>query len=144
MITMFYDSDCVLCTTNAYLLQEKSNDIAIIPVNQSIELLSQYGFSQIDAMTYVIVSDNQGNFYQGMNAIRLLYKTANMPMHQILYLPIIKQISDFLYPIIAKNRYKIPKWLIKVIYGRLLKNVCDTNYCQLSPQEKLQQNKALK
>lgn len=59
-------------------------------------------------MTYVVVQDNLGQMHKGVNAVRLLYKSANVSLVDLLYLPIIKEISDFVYPIIAKNRYKIP------------------------------------
>lgn len=135
MITMYYDSDCILCTTNAITMKQKSPDkIEIIPAHLSLDILSKYHISELDIMTYVVVQDELGQIHKGMNAVRLLYKTANVPFYQVLYFPIIKQMSDFIYPIIAKNRHKIPKWLIKLIYGKVAE--CDNGVCHINPKQR--------
>lgn len=133
---MYYDSDCILCTTNAITMKQKSPDkIEIIPAHLSLDILSKYHISELDIMTYVVVQDELGQIHKGMNAVRLLYKTANVPFYQVLYLPIIKQMSDLIYPIIAKNRHKIPKWLIKFIYGKVAE--CDNGVCHISPKHRI-------
>lgn len=132
MITMYYDDTCTLCTTNAITMQQKApNKIAIVPANEALALLAKHHISQMDIMTYVVVQNELGQMHKGMNAVRLLYKTANVPMADLLYLPIIKQGSDFIYPIIAKNRYKTPKWLIKLIYGKVAD--CENGVCHIDP-----------
>lgn len=136
MITMYYDSDCILCTTNAITMRQKAPDkIAIVPAFDALEILNAHGISKLDIMTYVVVQDELGQMHKGMNAVRLLYKTANVSFYQVLYLPIIKQMSDLIYPIIAKNRHKIPKWLIKIIYGKVAE--CDNGVCHISPKHRM-------
>lgn len=135
MITMYYDSDCILCTTNAITMHQKAPDkIAIFPAFDALEILNAHGISKLDIMTYVVVQDELGQIHKGMNAVRLLYKTANVPFYQVLYLPIIKQMSDLIYPIIAKNRHKIPKWLIKFIYGKVAE--CQNGVCHINPKQR--------
>lgn len=136
MITMYYDETCILCTTNAITMQNKAPDkITIIPAHSALDKLSKHNISELDIMTYVVVEDELGQMHKGMNAVRLLYKTANVPFYQVLYLPIIKQISDLIYPIIAKNRHKIPKWLIKFIYGKVAD--CQNGVCHISPKHRM-------
>lgn len=139
MITMYYDDTCMLCRSNAHAMQQKAPDkILITPAQSSLESLAKHHISQIDVATYVIVADEQGLMHKGMDAVRLLYKTANIPCHQLLYLPIIKQLGDFIYPIVAKNRHKTPKWLIKLLCGQV--NHCDDGVCHISPKERLKNN----
>lgn len=136
MITMYYDNTCILCTTNAITMKQKAPDnINIIPKDDAIELLAKYHISELDIMRYVVVQDEMGTMHKGMNAVRLLYKTANVPFYQLLYLPIIKQMSDIIYPIIAKNRHKTPKWLIRLMYGKVAD--CENGLCHINPTHKI-------
>lgn len=136
MITMYYDDTCILCTTNAMTMQNKAPDkINIIPAHSqyALDILAKHNITELDIMTYVVVQDELGQMHKGMNAVRLLYKTANVPFHSLLYFPIIKQMSDVIYPIVAKNRYRTPKWLIKLIYSKVA-NPCETGVCHIDPQ----------
>lgn len=143
MITMYYDETCVLCTTNAQVMQQKAmqaknpNQINIVPVSQAETILANAGISLVDAMTYVVVEDETGNMHKGMDAVRLLYKTAGVPFAPLLGLPIIKQISDVAYPIVARNRYYFPKWAIKLLYGKVadLDN-CENGVCHIPPESR--------
>lgn len=127
MITMYYDETCILCTTNAQTMQAKNpSQINIIPVSQAEAILAKANISMVDAMTYVVVEDKQGKMHKGMDAVRLLYTTAGVPFAPLLSLPIVKQLGDFAYPYIARNRYYFPKWAIKLIYS----NVADIDNCK--------------
>ncbi|MFW2177684.1 MULTISPECIES: thiol-disulfide oxidoreductase DCC family protein [unclassified Moraxella] len=137
-ITMYYDETCILCTTNAEVMQAKNpSQINIMPVSQAEAILAKAGISLVDAMTYVVVEDEQGNMHKGMDAVRLLYKTANVPFNFVLGLPIIKQLGDFAYPYIARNRYYFPKWAIKLMYGKLADmNTCKNGVCHIPPAKR--------
>lgn len=137
MITMYYDSSCPACTAESQLLRNKApNKICAKAVIDSLDELQQANISQLDAMTYLCVKDADGNMVMGIHAVRLLYQTANMPMAKFLNLPIIKPLSAFCYPIFAKNRYKIPNWLITLIFSKP-KSHCDNGVCQLPPKDRL-------
>lgn len=145
-ITMYYDETCVLCTTNAEVMQAKNpNQINIVPVTQAETILANAGISLVEAMTYVVVEDGcfekGGKMHKGMDAVRLLYKTANVPFNFVLGLPIIKQLGDLTYPFIARNRYYFPKWAIKLMYGKLadmpnFDNGCENGVCHIPPQNR--------
>lgn len=139
MIIMYYDETCILCTTNAQVMQAKNpNQIDIVPVSQAEAILAKANISMVDAMTYIVVEDEQGKMHKGMNAIRLLYNTAGVSYAPLLNLPIIKQLGDFAYPYIARNRYYFPKWAIKLIYGKLADMPdCKDGVCQIPPNKRV-------
>lgn len=143
MITMYYDETCTLCTTNAQTMQAKNpNQINIVPVSQAEATLVKANISMVDAMTYVVVEDgcleNGGKMHKGMDAVRLLYQTAGVPFASLLGLPIVKQISDFAYPIVARNRYHFPKWAIKLMYGKVADlDTCENGVCHIPPAERI-------
>lgn len=143
MITMYYDETCILCTTNAQVMQQKAmqaknpKQINIVPVTQAETILANAGISLVEAMTYVVVEDETGKMHKGMDAVRLLYKTAGVAYAPLLCLPIVKQISDFAYPIVARNRYYFPKWAIKLMYGKVANlNPCDNGVCHIPPSKR--------
>ncbi|MFB2539518.1 MULTISPECIES: thiol-disulfide oxidoreductase DCC family protein [unclassified Acinetobacter] len=139
-VTMFYDADCILCSAEAKaLVADNPADIEIVPVNDAVEELQQAGISYQDAMTYLCVRDEHGNWHTHMDAVRLLYRTAGWNKGKWLGLPVLKQVSDAIYPIFARNRYRFPQWFVRGYVQWMTKTavpVCDGGSCQINPQQR--------
>jgi predicted DCC family thiol-disulfide oxidoreductase YuxK len=136
-ITMYYDDACVLCSTEAHNMQLRNpKGIQLISVNEGMDKLEAAGFSRIDAMTYLCVQDAESNWHTHMDAVRLLYKTGDVAWASLLALPIVKQLGDFAYPYVARNRYRIPNWIIKLIYGKAVMQACQNGACQIAPDKR--------
>lgn len=136
-ITMYYDDTCVLCSTEAYNLQSRNPEvITLISVDEGLETLEDAGFSHTDAMTYLCVQDWYGGWHTHMDAVRLLYRTSGIKGSALLYLPIVRQLGDFAYPYVARNRYRIPNWMTKLIYGKALTQACANGVCKMPPGER--------
>ena len=136
-ITMYYDDTCILCSTEAYSMQTRNpKGIDLTPVDQGMDELQVAGFSRTDAMTYLCVKTEQGDWYTHMDAVRLLYKVGDVKGASLLYLPIIKQFGDFVYPYVARNRYRIPNWATKMVYGKALVQACDNGVCKIAPDKR--------
>ncbi len=134
-ITMFYDSHCPLCHTEAVNMQRRRpQDIRIVPVDEAVAELAAAGISRTQAMTYLCIYDaGKQRWHTHMDAVRLLYQTAGLTLlHHVLCLPLIKQAGNVLYPVFARHRYRIPKWLIRRLYGR----VCDDGMCSIPPAKR--------
>lgn len=142
MLTLYFDDTCILCTTNAEVVTAKNpQQIRAISVNQGLAELEHAGISRLQAMTYVCVKNQTNNqIMMGMQAIRLLFKTAGFKYYWVLHLPIVKQVTELSYPLLARNRYRFPKWLIRLLYGKvatLTINTCPNNQCQLPPEKRV-------
>lgn len=136
MITMFYDSTCPICAAEANHLA--GDDILIITIKDGLKILNQHGIDDLTAMTYLCVIDGNDKLHTGIHAVRLVHKTTNTKFNRVLHLPIIKQMSAWVYPLFAKYRYKIPTWLIDKMFGTLnMADNCQNGVCQLSPKERL-------
>lgn len=136
-ITMYYDDACVLCSTEAHNMQARNPQaIELMPVDKGLDTLQAAGFDRVDAMTYLCVQDSNGNWYTHMDAVRLLYKTANVSWANWLCLPVVKQLGDFVYPHVARNRYRIPNWVTKVIYGKAAVKACQNGVCKIAPDKR--------
>lgn len=137
VITMYYDDSCVLCSTEAHSMQIRNPEgIELTSVEHGIDELQAAGFSRADAMTYLCVQTDQGHWYTHMDAIRLLYKMGGVKWASVLYLPIIKQFGDFIYPTVARNRYRIPNWVTKLIYGKAVTQACANGICKIAPDKR--------
>lgn len=136
-IIMYYDDACVICSSEASNMKARNpKGITLTSVDEGIDVLNKAGFSREDAMTYLCVQDSTGNWHKGMDGIRLLYKTAGVPFAKVLYLPVIKQMSNITYPVIAKNRYRFPNWLSKLLYGKEVVDACKDGVCKLPPAKR--------
>lgn len=136
-ITMYYDDSCVLCSTEAHNMQARNpNNITLIPVDQGLETLQAAGFSRTDAMTYLCVQDWYGTWHTHMDAVRLLYRTAGVKGSALLYLPIVRKLGNVTYPFVARNRYLVPNWVTRLIYGKAVVKACDNGVCKTAPDER--------
>lgn len=136
-IVMYYDDACVMCRSEAKNMQARNpTGIQLTPVDEGIEELTAAGYNREDAMTYLCVKDSHGHWHTSMDAVRLLYKTANAPMSTFFHLPVIKQLGDFVYPFVARNRYRVPDRLIKWIYGDAVVAACKDGICKLPPAKR--------
>lgn len=130
MITMYYDDTCPVCRTEALHMAEKKPDaIRIVSINDAREELAKFGISEDEAMTYLCVRDKQGNLQKGMDAVRLLYKTAQLPFANVFEWPVVKQASDMIYPIFARHRNRVPNWMTQLVYDKVAED-CKDGMCR--------------
>ena len=130
MITMYYDDTCPVCRTEASHMAEKKPDaICIMAIDDARDELAKFGISENEAMTYLCVQDKQGNMQKGMDAVRLLYKTAQLPFATLFEWPVAKQASDMIYPIFARHRNRVPNWMTQLAYGKVAED-CKDGMCK--------------
>lgn len=136
-IIMYYDDACVICSTEAHNMKMRQPEkIHLVPVDEGVDKLAVAGFSREDAMTYMCVQDSYDNWYTHMDAVRLLYRTGGIKWSPLLFLPVVKQLGDFAYPYVARNRYRIPNWLTKLVYGKAVMQDCANGVCKIAPDKR--------
>ena len=136
-LTIFHDDSCVICRTEmARFYSIYSADMDLIALSHGADELEQHGIKLEDALTLMHVIDEQGKLHIGMNAIRLMYRRLGKPKTAwFTSLPVLRGFFDWLYPIFARHRYKMPVWLL----GIGVKDVCQDGYCQMPAQQKAAQ-----
>ncbi len=130
--TIFYDAQCPLCVREMALTLEKnrSGSLKAVPVQGSETDLAQYGISPNDAMTYIHIVRSDGTVLKGMSALRLMYaECEGRPLSRIWNLPLLRQIADWGYPLFARNRYRLPRWLLP-------RPQCEDGVCHIPPAKR--------
>ena len=136
-LTIFHDDSCVICRTEmARFYSIYSADMDLIALSHGADELEQHGIKLEDALTLMHVIDEKGKLHIGMDAIRLMYRRLGKPKTAwFTSLPVLCGFFDWLYPIFARHRYKMPVWLL----GIGVKDVCQDGYCQMPAQQKAAQ-----
>ncbi|EDZ8800494.1 DUF393 domain-containing protein [Salmonella enterica subsp. enterica serovar Derby] len=111
------------------MAEKKPDAIRIVPIDDARDELAKFGISENEAMTYLCVQDKQGNMQKGMDAVRLLYKTAQLPFATLFEWPVVKQASDMIYPIFARHRNRVPNWMTQLAYGKVAAD-CKDGMCK--------------
>lgn len=119
----FYDAECPLCVRAVNLRMQGKNADHVVPlsVQNHENLLLQHGITEQQAMRDLYAIRNDGKVLHGMAAVRLIYSDT-LAWVRWSKLPIVRQFCDWGYPLIARNRYKMPRWLLR-------KPHCDNDMC---------------
>lgn len=139
-LTIFYDDSCPVCRTEILgFYRVYPEKMHLISLSQGADELQQHHIKLEDALTLMHVIDEQGRLHIGMDAIRLMYRHLGKPKTAwFTGLPVLRGFFDWLYPIFARHRYKMPVWLLG-IGVKDVKDVCQDGYCQLPAQQKAAQ-----
>lgn len=126
---LFYDADCPICTREMALLRthNPSGNLHTLPVQGNEALLAAHGVSREDALTLIHILTPDHRIISGMPALRLAYAQCQGRFFtRVWNLPGLRQLADRLYPHIARNRYRLPRWLLP-------RPTCSNNQCRRSP-----------
>lgn len=93
---------------------DHSGSLQPVPVQGSGHLLAAHDIRREDALTYLHLLTPDGTVLTGMAALRLMYRRCGWNTAAfVLNLPIIRQLSEWGYPIFARYRNRIPRWLLR-------------------------------
>ncbi len=110
-LVVLYDGKCRFCTQSAKKLAQRFGPTRIRSENfQEDNALSRYPSVTYDAaMTAMHVVAPDGKVYVGAAAIARVVRSLRVigVIGYLYYLPIIKQLADIAYRLIAKNRYRL-------------------------------------
>ena len=139
-LTIFHDDSCVICRTEmARFYSIYSADMDLIALSHGTDELEQHGIKLEDALTLMHVIDEQGKLHIGMDAIRLMYRRLGKPKTAwFTSLPVLNGFFNWLYPIFARHRYKMPVWLLG-INVKDVNDACQDGYCQMPVAQKAEQ-----
>ncbi|MDH6167985.1 putative DCC family thiol-disulfide oxidoreductase YuxK [Variovorax boronicumulans] len=118
-LTVYYDATCPLCV--AEMAAMRARDAAD---RLSLVDCSPLGFSGGPAprealMTAMHTVDAAGRVLAGVAAIRACRAAVGLPAGgALLDLPLVGALADRAYAVLARNRYRLPRWLVARLADR--------------------------
>ena len=118
-LTVYFDATCVLCT--AEMSAMKARDAA---ARLDLVDCSPAGFNAGPAprealMAAIHAVDAAGQVFVGVPAIRACRDAVGLPSGSFLLdLPWIAPMADRAYAVLARNRYRLPRWLVALVAGK--------------------------
>jgi predicted DCC family thiol-disulfide oxidoreductase YuxK len=136
MLTAIYDGNCVICKrTKAFIVRlDRHHQVKFVDLHQRDELAEQFpNISHEQAMGMIHVIDEKGRVYAGFDAVCRLFRQfpLTFPVYMLSRTPFLgRRVGEFVYHIIARNRYGINRLLGGESYSDRAN--CDTEQCKLS------------
>ena len=150
-LTVFYDGQCPICLAEMTNLMLR-NTAGLM----RFEDVSRPGFSSFPPgadmpalMALLHVQCADGRVVKGAEALRLVYAGARLRgLAWLMSAPGLRQLADWSYPILARNRYRIPKSVARLLFETSLRraaerragaSACHSGQCELPAHRPQQQ-----
>ena len=130
--TIFYDADCPLCQREMARTRaaNRSGSLALLPVQGNEPLLKAHNISRDAALTLIHALHADGTVLRGMPALRLMYRECEgRRLHRIWNWPLLRPLADRFYPLLARHRYRLSRWLLPHA-------TCASGTCHRPPRSK--------
>ncbi len=127
-LTIYFDASCAICSAEmgALKARDKSGRLHLVDCSPA-------GFSGGPAprdalMAAIHVCDAEGRVHVGVPAIRICRAAVGLCSGgMLLDLPLVAPLADRAYALLARNRYRIPRWLAARLAGRVAPSYDDGN-----------------
>jgi predicted DCC family thiol-disulfide oxidoreductase YuxK len=130
-LTVFFDGGCPICSAEMHNLGLRNTAGLLRFVD-----IAQPGTAPIPAgptspdhgamMTLMHVQRADGAWVNGAAALRLVYAGAQLRgVARLMNAPVLRQVCDWAYPLIARHRYLIPRPLVRVLFETRLRRAAE-------------------
>lgn len=117
-LTIYFDGACPICMAETRNLMLRNVDQLL-----RFEDIAALGFSALppgttmpDLLALLHVRRADGQVVKGVPALRLVYDGARLRgLARLMGAPGLREFCDWAYPIFARNRYRIPRPLVRLI-----------------------------
>lgn len=111
-LTLYYDASCPMCNGEMQNLMLRNTDDLLRFVDASAPSFSAFppGTDRAALMALMHAQRADGQVVHGIEALRLAYQAAGLGwVARVMDAPLIRPLGDWLYPIVARNRYRVPR-----------------------------------
>lgn len=126
-LTVYFDASCAICSAEMDSLKARDTAGRLRMVDCSPATFSSGPAPREALMAAIHVSDAEGRVHVGVPAIRICRAAVGLSSGSLLLdLPLVAPLADRAYALLARNRYRIPRWLATRLAGRVAPS-CDDN-----------------
>ena len=137
-LTLYYDGSCRLCSAEIHNLKARDAAGRLALVDCSPEDFAGGPAPREALMNAIHAVDAAGQVYVGIDTFRAAYAAAGLPwVRTMLGLPLLSGMARRAYPVLVRNRYRLPGWLIGTLFERAarraqrLSTACRNGACSL-------------
>jgi predicted DCC family thiol-disulfide oxidoreductase YuxK len=118
-LVIYYDASCPLCTAEMSNLMRRNTEgllefVDASPVGFESPIT---GTSQWDLMNLIHARCADGRTVRGVAVFQLAYEGVGLGwVTALTKWPGIRSLADWAYPILVRNRYRIPRWLVRIAF----------------------------
>jgi len=126
-LTVYFDASCAICSAEMGSLKARDTAGRLRMVDCSPATFNGGPAPREALMAAIHVSDAEGRVHVGVPAIRICRTAVGLSSGSFLLdLPVVAPLADRAYALLARNRYRIPRWLATRLAGRVAPS-CDDN-----------------
>jgi predicted DCC family thiol-disulfide oxidoreductase YuxK len=130
-LTVYFDATCAICSAEMGSLKARDAAGRLHMVDCSPPAFSSGPAPRDALMAAIHVTDAEGRVFVGVPAIRHCRTAVGLSSGSRLFaLPFVAPLADRAYAVLARNRYRIPRWLAARLAGRVAPS-CDDGHCRL-------------
>ncbi|RLJ39016.1 thiol-disulfide oxidoreductase DCC family protein [Acidovorax sp. 106] len=125
--TLYYDSACPLCDTEMHnlMLRNQAGQLHFEDV-QAPGFTCPEGVTREALLTLMHARTASGQWLSGVAAFEVAYAAVGLGWVMApARIPLLRAGMDALYPVIARNRYRAPAWVIRMFFGKALRRAAE-------------------
>jgi len=130
-LTIYFDASCAICSAEMGAMKARDTSGRLHLVDCSPTDFAVGPAPREALMAAIHVVDAEGRVHVGVPAIRICRAAVGLPSGgPLLDLPLVAPLADRAYALLARNRYRIPRWLAARLAGRVAPS-CDDGNCRI-------------
>jgi predicted DCC family thiol-disulfide oxidoreductase YuxK len=135
-LTLYYDGACQMCRAEMRNLEVRDAQglLCFIDISQPGFAAYPPGTDRPAMMALLHGQRADGSILRGVEVFRLAYTAVGLPwVARLTRLPGLKAFCEAIYPVIARNRYRLPtapiRWLFEVSLRRAAERSAERMHC---------------
>jgi len=130
-LTIYFDASCAICSAEMGALKARDTAGRLNLVDCSPADFTSGPVPREALMAAIHVVDADGRVHVGVPAIRICRAAVGLSSGGVLLdLPLVAPLADRAYALLARNRYRIPRWLAARLAGRVAPS-CNDGNCRI-------------
>ena len=131
LLTIYFDASCAICSAEMGALKARDTAGRLNLVDCSPADFTSGPAPRETLMAAIHVVDAEGRVHVGVPAIRICRAAVGLSSGGVLLdLPLVAPLADRAYALLARNRYRIPRWLAARLAGRVAPS-CNEGNCRI-------------
>ena len=127
-LTLYYESACALCNGEMTNLMLRNTDGLLKFVDVSAPDFKDLppGTTLSDLLELIHAQKADGSVIRGVEVFRLAYEAVGLEwVGFLLKVPLIKRVAERGYPVLARNRHRIPRWLTHGVFETAIRRAAE-------------------